>query len=335
MVKRTNAFFLGLILVYLAAELGITILSVRNIEPGLISSLLLSQGIMFVPALIFLIVTRADVAALVPFKKIRWSTFGFTILFTLCISPFITWINILSQLFTTNIVAELAEEFLAAPPLPLILIVGVFGPFCEEFTFRGIIYHGLKSSGRILASILVSGLYFGLMHMNLNQFCYAFLLGVAFAFLTEATGSILPSFIVHICINSFNVGLEFLSDFIYSRFGKEGAGGLSEAIENTEISRNEIFLAAGLYMVPALIGLALAIVVFIAICRREGTLARIQGLFTKPQANGIQDLPSSSELPHSHRTPVITATGWIAVGICVIVIFATDLFMRLISYLPA
>ena len=69
MVKRTNAFFLGLILVYLAAEFGITILSVRNIEPGLISSLLLSQGIMFVPALIFLIVVRSDVAALVPLKK--------------------------------------------------------------------------------------------------------------------------------------------------------------------------------------------------------------------------------------------------------------------------
>ncbi|MBQ7564431.1 MAG: CPBP family intramembrane metalloprotease [Lachnospiraceae bacterium] len=320
-VRRTNAFFLGLILVYLATELFITVLSARDIELSLISSLVLSQGIMLVPALLFIVIFRLDVRTWVPMRRLKASTLGFTLLFTLCISPFVTWINILSQLFTTNIVAELAEELLSSPPLPLLLIIGIIGPFCEELTFRGVIFHGLKFSGRILASILISGLFFGLMHMNLNQLSYAVILGVAFAFLTEATGSILPSFLVHVLVNSSNIGLEFLTDFIYSRFNIEGVDSLTEAIENTEISRNEIFLAAGAYMIPALVGLALSIVVFIAICRREGSLEHIQGLFQSKKER--KDLP------------VLTVTGWIAIGICAVIITAMDLLMKLFSLFVA
>ena len=324
-VKRTNALFLGLILLYLVLELFISVIASRNIELGLTASLVLSQASLIVPALVFIAWERVNLSEWVPFKKIKWSTFGLTILFTICINPFVTWINLLSQLFTTNIVAELAEELLEGPPAILLFIIGIIGPFCEEFTFRGVIYHGLRRSGRILGAIIVSGLFFGLMHMNLNQFSYALILGIAFAFLTEATGSLLPSLIVHLIINTFNVGLEYLADFAYSFAGKNDAG-LSEAISEMDISRNEIFYAAGLYMIPALIGLALSIVVYIAICKREGTLEHIHSLFKKKSSAIAKPdaLTEEEQTAPVRKIPVITFTGWLAIVLCAIVIFLSD-----------
>ncbi len=350
-IKNTNRLFLSLILLYLVLEFLIAVISTKNIELSIVASLILSQGALIVPALIFISAGRLEFREWVPFKKIRWSTFWLTILFTLCISPFAVWINLLSQLFTTNIIAELADELLSEPPAILILIIGILGPFCEEFAFRGVIYHGLRRAGLVLASIFAAGLFFGLMHMNLNQFCYAFVLGVAFGFLTEATASIIPSLIVHLCINTFNVGLEFLADYAYSAFGGDSSG-LSSAISETNITKNEIFYIAGLYMVPALIGLVLSIVVFIAICRREGSLSRIQSLF-KPRESRVTVLSDSSSLSETRESrepeskneskgtvpldskekklPVITAAGYIAIALCAAVILISDIVMKLIE----
>ena len=277
-VKKTNALFLGFILLFLVTELLIAVISIMDVNISIVPTLFVSQGIILVPSLIFIVCERVELSEWVPFKKIKWSTFWLTILFTICISPFISFINVLSQLFTTNIVAELSGEFLAVSPLALLFIVGFFGPFCEEFTFRGVIYHGLGMSGRIPAAILVSALFFGLMHMNLNQFSYAFVLGLAFGLINEATGSILPSLIMHILINSVNVGMQYIADFAMTASG-EAPEGLAGALSELDTGTDDILLVAGMLLIPALIGLALSIVVFIAICKNEGSLARMQSMF--------------------------------------------------------
>ncbi|HAG68540.1 MAG TPA: hypothetical protein DCL38_01045 [Lachnospiraceae bacterium] len=315
-VKKTNALFLGLILFSLALELFSSVLSLRYAEPSLTAALILSQGALIMPVLIFILVERPDLSEWTPFRKIKWSTLGLTVLFSMCISPFVVWINLLSQFFSTNFVAELTGDILSAPPVLLTLIIGFVGPFCEEFAFRGVIFHGLRKSGRILASILASGLFFGIMHMNLNQFSYAFFLGIAFAFLTEATGSLIPSLTVHVLINTGNIALEYIADYAYSLVN-EGGAGLSELAAEAEVSGNELFYAAGIYMVPALIGLTLSIMLFISICRKEGSLEHILSLF--------KSSPGPEKAP---KCPVITVSGWIAVSICVIVIIISDFSMR-------
>ena len=47
----------------------------------------------------------------------------------------------------------------------------------------------------------MSGLIFGLMHLNFNQFSYGFVLGVIFAAVVEASGSIYASMAIHFLIN--------------------------------------------------------------------------------------------------------------------------------------
>jgi len=82
----------------------------------------------------------------------------------------------------------------------------VCAPLFEEFLTRGILLGVLKPYGEGFA-IIVSGLLFGLMHGNLQQFLYASVLGVALGYIAVQTGSILPTTILHALFNSISAGL--------------------------------------------------------------------------------------------------------------------------------
>ena len=75
--------------------------------------------------------------------------------------------------------------------------------FCEEFANRGMLLSGLKKLGAKKA-IILSGLLFGLMHLNVAQFGYAFVIGMYLGFICLATGSIIPGMIIHFMNNALN-----------------------------------------------------------------------------------------------------------------------------------
>ena len=83
----------------------------------------------------------------------------------------------------------------------LLIYVCLLGPVLEETLFRGLILQSLRPWGDKLA-IIVSGVLFGLMHMNLLQGIPAALLGMFFAFVAVKTGSIVPTVLLHILYNS-------------------------------------------------------------------------------------------------------------------------------------
>ena len=80
----------------------------------------------------------------------------------------------------------------------------------DEFIFRGLIFNGYKRRNPFMA-ILLSAALFGLIHMNINQFSYAFVIGVIFGFMVYATGSLLPSILSHFIINGTSVVISHLS----------------------------------------------------------------------------------------------------------------------------
>ena len=47
----------------------------------------------------------------------------------------------------------------------------------EELAYRGFILGNYRYGGR-LAAIIISGIMFGVMHMNFNQMAYAMILGI-------------------------------------------------------------------------------------------------------------------------------------------------------------
>ena len=73
-------------------------------------------------------------------------------------------------------------------------------PVLEEYIFRKLIVDRTAKYGQGVA-IVLSGLMFGLFHGNLNQFAYAFLLGMFQAFLYVKTGNLKITIGLHMCIN--------------------------------------------------------------------------------------------------------------------------------------
>lgn len=75
-------------------------------------------------------------------------------------------------------------------------------PVFEEILFRKLICDKVLKYGEGCAVIL-SGLIFGLFHMNFNQFFYAFFLGCFFAFIYVKTGNLKYTILLHMAINFF------------------------------------------------------------------------------------------------------------------------------------
>ncbi|MBE5928028.1 MAG: CPBP family intramembrane metalloprotease [Lachnospiraceae bacterium] len=81
-----------------------------------------------------------------------------------------------------------------------ILVMVVLAPILEEFLFRKQIIDRCARYGEKMA-ILFSALMFGLFHMNLFQFFYAFGLGLVFAYTYTRTRKLRYSVVMHMVIN--------------------------------------------------------------------------------------------------------------------------------------
>lgn len=80
------------------------------------------------------------------------------------------------------------------------LIVVIAAPIMEELLFRKYIIDRTARYGEGVA-IVLSALMFGLFHGNLNQFAYAFIIGMLFGFIYVKTRNIKYSIILHMIVN--------------------------------------------------------------------------------------------------------------------------------------
>jgi len=112
--------------------------------------------------------------------------------------------NIIGNLLTTLITVGKADNFVEQMlqdnhPLKYIAVL-IAAPVLEELAFRKLLLDRVAVYGEKTAVIL-SGVLFGLFHMNLFQFFYAFGLGVMLAYMYIRSGRIRYSMLVHGIIN--------------------------------------------------------------------------------------------------------------------------------------
>ena len=93
----------------------------------------------------------------------------------------------------------------------LVVFYSAFLPaICEEITHRGMLLNGFKKYG-LTKALILSSLMFGLMHLNINQFFYASIVGLIIGFIAICANSIIPAMIVHFTNNFINTYLDFAS----------------------------------------------------------------------------------------------------------------------------
>ena len=205
MCKRINRFIPVLFISYiLLSILAGAVIGVMDINMPLWGSYLLSQAIVLLPALIYVAIHKINIIACMPYRKLRISDGLLSLLFGYALVPTMLFVSNLTSLFSTNYVQDSVQELIAYPFVVQLLIIAVLPACVEEFVFRGLIYHSYRKNG-ILGAAVLSGLVFGLMHLNINQLSYAAVMGIIFALLVEATGSMYSSMLAHFAANSYSV----------------------------------------------------------------------------------------------------------------------------------
>ncbi len=259
--KKANRAFLYMILATICFTVLYTVWMIGTMItiPVLLNNFL-AEMMIFIPALAMILFYGDRVSVLVPFKKIRIQSALLIPLYVLLLVPLVVFFNSLSMLFVDNTVVEMADQILALPLWQMLLSIGIFGPFIEEFVFRGMFLQSYQRTGRIIGSIVLSSVLFGMMHLNINQFAYGVAMGIMFALLVEATGSVLSSFLAHAIFNSAEVVLMYMEKDVL-----EHAQDYMEGME----FKNTILISMGVYFVLAVIGTALALCLLVKIANLE------------------------------------------------------------------
>ncbi|MEN6357761.1 MAG: type II CAAX endopeptidase family protein [Armatimonadota bacterium] len=79
----------------------------------------------------------------------------------------------------------------------VIILGALIAPLVEEIFFRGVLYGALRGRMRVWGAAVFSAAIFAFGHPLPEYFLPIFVLGVAFAFVRERTGSLMPSMIAH------------------------------------------------------------------------------------------------------------------------------------------
>lgn len=280
--KKAGGLFLTIILCHLAISV-LLLFYVPPVFKNMIGNLVVSEMLIWVPAVLFLAVSKTNPLKLCRMRKVHVSTLFMTALFTFLCMPLVTLTNALSMLFVDNTVAQVSPMILQMPFLPMFLVMAVYGPFAEEFVFRGILYQSFKKQGNVLAAVILSALAFALMHMNFNQAAYALVVGILLAVLMEACDSIWPAFVFHMLVNGSSVVILYLTQHI--------SADLMDAAAQMagNLPRQELYMAVCVYVVLAVVFTPIAGCVLVWIAGREGRLAHVKYIWHS-RKNGLKGI---------------------------------------------
>lgn len=259
--KHANRIFLSIIWLHIAVIIVWMFLAPDR-DLGMIANFLISQSMLLVPAVIGTILAGDHPLRLAGFRRIRLSTAGVICVFTFLCMPLTTTVNIFTLFFVDNTAAMMSGQILELPFVISWLMVGVLGPLCEEFVFRGILYQGYRRSGSALAAVFLSAVLFGLGHMNLNQAAYAFVIGIVVALLAEAIGSLWGPVIFHVVFNSSQVVLMYFT-------GELTDGGGQTAATATALTPDLLMVMLSVWLVISMVTTAFAGFLLVWIAKNE------------------------------------------------------------------
>lgn len=243
------------------------------VEYGTLVSILITQGYLLVCGLLYLFFTRKFMRKDMMWKKYKLSSFFLSLVLLVCANPMATWLNLLSQFVAKNEISNAIYEVTKIIPMWLgIVVIGCLPGFIEELLYRGIIYHAFRKRS-ILTGVIVSALVFGLMHMNFNQIMYAVYLGVVFALVVEATGSLVSSMVLHMLFNAWNTAYVYILPKLYNFLGQYSAEykdvSMDEMMSKT-VSKQEILSSLLMITPMAFVGLFLTILLLRQIAKING-----------------------------------------------------------------
>lgn len=170
---------------------------------------------LFIPfSLVALILRKHLTGPLVPMKKTRKSVslawictgMGLCIASNYAVNILITVCKELGYELTQGETLNPNDTFSC---ISLVFAIAIVPAIIEEFALRCCTLGVLRKYGKGFAIFTVS-IVFGLLHGNVIQFIFAFLIGLVLAYITVKTDNIIPAVLIH----AFNNGVSAINDIV-------------------------------------------------------------------------------------------------------------------------
>ena len=220
--------------------MGVTASSPEQINKlYLYISFFIGQGVILVPPIYFLTIKEQPILKSLRIKSVSLPTVKNTLIFsTGILIAFDTLDRIIHKFISTpEYIIDLGEIMTPDSTLGyifLFLAVVIVAPIGEEIVFRGFLQRFLEEYWKdITRAVLVTSLFFAMIHFNPFWTIQIYMLGVILGFLAWKTKSVIPSILLHIVNNG--------SAFILANI-EEGA--IDFYLWNEQVSPIFILLAA-------------------------------------------------------------------------------------------
>ncbi|MBO4391602.1 MAG: CPBP family intramembrane metalloprotease [Lachnospiraceae bacterium] len=306
---------------------------------GFVNYIMLSQGMLLIPVLIFLLVVClkkwVKLSDILHLKNMHWASWLLIPLIFILTEPLFMAVNALSQVLFRNHIGSVLTGTVTNLPFPAaVLLIALTPAIVEELTCRGMILGSLSHDHDPLPGILISGLTFGLMHMNINQFLYASLLGFLMATIVYSCGSIFASSLLHFVFNAFSVILLFLISKGLPRLmeilGNSGSGmdqesmqqALDQATSNPDTS--SLVLAGMVFLIPGILGFGLALCLIYLLAKLNHRDQLIKDLFRKRTPEAQAALRASRKADRKEKGRYITLFLGIAWACAFVICILTE-----------
>ena len=178
----------------------------------------------------------------------------------------------LSQNFSLYNTFISKDDGTAPSRLYLILAYAVLPALCEEFVYRGILCHEYEKGG-VTRAVLISSLFFSLLHFNLQNFPVYFFAGAILALTLYATRSIFGAIIAH---------------FLYNLFGLFGQPYINTFYNITSSTKLFVFVIVMVFLVSAIVFCAEASRLYKRYFERA-----ISSKYRQPVLQGFDNIKSS------------------------------------------
>lgn len=223
------------------------------------------------PAVMFLLLQERPRKEKVRFRFLSWKAVLLLIIIAIALELVTIEINVATSfIFSSYTTDAISSDVSSSTFLISLICVAVLPAIFEELSFRGAFFQEYKDAYGIWAGAILSGLLFGLYHMNMRQFIYAFICGVFFALLIEATDSIASSILLHFILNTISC----VAIFAVAQIPESTQ-------ELTEEAQRQYLLMQLLTFFPiAMIGLGILIVSYIGLAKSCGRYENIKELFS-------------------------------------------------------
>jgi len=144
----------------------------------------------------------------IPIKKVEPIKLIHLSALTICGIPIALLLNAFAGLLSKS-GADSAEDVNIYPVVLAIIVFAVVPAIVEEFVFRGCMLSAYCKVD-VKAGILISSLFFALLHFSFGSVLYGFFFGLLFAVVRLATDNLMYTMIMHCLFNMINVMLSYM-----------------------------------------------------------------------------------------------------------------------------